>query len=81
MAHLERDAPHDDAELFRWYRECIDRSVAWGRERAMFDVPADYRLDLLPTPPALVLFCPRLIGAGGQAFAPLALLPFLAPLA
>lgn len=63
MSHLERDAPKDDDELFRWYRACTERSVAWGRQRAMFDVPADYRLDLQATPPILR-------GTGGASYYP-----------
>lgn len=63
MAHLEKQAPKDDDELFRWYRDCIERSVAWGRATGMFDVPADYRLALLPTPPVLR-------GGGGASYYP-----------
>ena len=51
--HLQRESPKDDEELFRWYRETIDRAVAYGRERALFDVPRDYRIDVLPTPDVL----------------------------
>lgn len=63
LAHLEKDAPRDDDELFRWYRECGDRCVEWGRERGMFDVPADYRLDVLPLPAILH-------GSGGASYYP-----------
>jgi uncharacterized protein (DUF885 family) len=51
--HLSADAPADDDELFRWYREAGERAVAYGRERALFDIPATYRLDVAPTPPVL----------------------------
>jgi uncharacterized protein (DUF885 family) len=53
MEHLSQDAPSSDAELLRWYVAAGERAVAYGRERGLFDVPADYRLDVLPTPPVL----------------------------
>jgi uncharacterized protein (DUF885 family) len=53
MAHLSKDSPANDDELFRWYREAGERAVAYGRERQLFDIPADYRLDIVPTPPVL----------------------------
>jgi uncharacterized protein (DUF885 family) len=53
MAFLSNDSPANDDELFRWYREAGARAVAYGREQQMFDIPADYRLDVMPTPPVL----------------------------
>jgi uncharacterized protein (DUF885 family) len=53
VAHLAKDSPKDDDELFAWYRETAARAVAFGREQRVFDVPADYRLDIIPTPPVL----------------------------
>ncbi len=53
LDHLSQDAPRDDDELFRWYREVGERAVAYGRERNLFDIPAEYRLDVVPTPPVL----------------------------
>jgi uncharacterized protein (DUF885 family) len=53
MDHLSADSPANDDELFRWYREVGKRAVAYGRERNLFDIPADYRLDVVPTPPVL----------------------------
>ena len=53
MDHLSSDSPKSDDELFRWYRETGERAVSYGREHALFDVPADYRLDVIPTPPVL----------------------------
>jgi uncharacterized protein (DUF885 family) len=50
---LSTDAPANDDELFRWYREAGERAVAYGRERALFDIPTTYRLDVAPTPPVL----------------------------
>jgi uncharacterized protein (DUF885 family) len=51
--HLANDSPANDDELFRWYRETAARAVAYGREHHMFDIPDDYKLDILPTPPVL----------------------------
>ena len=53
MEHLSQDSPRSDEELFRWYRETGVRAVAYGRERELLDVPSDYRLDVLETPPVL----------------------------
>jgi uncharacterized protein (DUF885 family) len=53
MDHLSTDSPANDDELFRWYREVGERAVAYGRERRLFDIPATYRLDVVPTPPVL----------------------------
>ena len=53
MEDLSAESPSNDDELLRWYKETCDRAVAYGRERGMFDVPADYRLDVVPTPPVL----------------------------
>ena len=50
---LSAESPADDDELMRWYRETAARAVAYGRERNMFDIPADYQLDIVPTPPVL----------------------------
>ena len=51
--HLAKDAPRSDDEMFVWYRDAAARAVAYGRGQAMFDVPQDYRLDIVPTPPVL----------------------------
>jgi len=51
--HLAKDSPRNDDEMFAWYRETAARAVAYGREHGMFDVPADYTLDILPTPQIL----------------------------
>lgn len=53
MEDLSAESPASDEELLRWYRETAARAVAYGRERDMFDVPADYQLDIVPTPPVL----------------------------
>lgn len=51
--HLAKDSPKSDDELFAWYRETGARAVAYGRQHGIFDVPADYKLDIIPTPPVL----------------------------
>lgn len=53
MDHLSKDSPSSDDELLRWYRETGERAVAYGRDRQLFDIPADYRLDVIFTPPVL----------------------------
>lgn len=50
---LGKDAPKDDDQLFKWYRDAGARAVAYGREQKLFQVPATYRLDVVPTPPVL----------------------------
>ena len=53
MDQLARDAPRNDDELLQWYVDAGKRAVQYGRERGLFDIPADYRLDVHPTPPVL----------------------------
>jgi uncharacterized protein (DUF885 family) len=53
MEDLSSESPSNDDELLRWYRETAARAVAYGRDRGMFDVPADYQLEIVPTPPVL----------------------------
>jgi uncharacterized protein (DUF885 family) len=53
MDFLSKDSPKDDEQLFKWYRDAGARAVAYGREHNLFDVPADYRLEVVPTPPVL----------------------------
>ncbi len=53
MEDLSSESPANDDELLRWYRETGARAVTYGRERNMFDVPADYQLEVVPTPPVL----------------------------
>ena len=50
---LSNDAPKSDDELLQFYRDAADRAVAYGREQELFDVPADYQLEIVETPPAL----------------------------
>jgi uncharacterized protein (DUF885 family) len=53
MDFLSKDSPKNDDQLFKWYRDAGTRAVAYGREQNLFDVPATYRLDVVPTPPVL----------------------------
>ncbi|MBB4634759.1 DUF885 domain-containing protein [Longimicrobium terrae] len=53
MEHLASDSPRNDDELLQWYVEAGRRAVQYGRDHQLFDVPADYRLDVYPTPPVL----------------------------
>jgi uncharacterized protein (DUF885 family) len=53
MEYLSQDSPKNDDELFQWYREAGERAVTYGRDQQLFDIPADYRLEVTPTPPVL----------------------------
>lgn len=53
MDHLSQDSPKNDDQLFAWYRSAGERAVAYGRGQALFDVPTEYKLDVVPTPPVL----------------------------
>ena len=53
MEHLSSESPRSDEELFQWYRDAGARAVAYGRQHEMFDIPDDYTLELVPTPPVL----------------------------
>jgi uncharacterized protein (DUF885 family) len=53
MDQLSADSPRNDDELFRWYREVGQRAVDFGREQRLFDIPENYRLDVVATPPVL----------------------------
>ncbi len=53
MEYLSRESPANDEELFAWYRAAGERAVTYGRDQKLFDVPANYRLEVTPTPPVL----------------------------
>lgn len=53
MEHLGSDSPRTDDELLQWYIDAGRRAVEYGRQRQLFDIPAEYRLDVYPTPPVL----------------------------
>lgn len=50
---LGKDYPKSDAEMVKWYEEAAFRLVEYGRKSGVFDVPADYKLDVVETPPPL----------------------------
>jgi uncharacterized protein (DUF885 family) len=50
---VSENAPHTDAEMVEGYRRTGQRLVAYARATGLFDVPADYRLDVTVTPPPL----------------------------
>ena len=53
MKFLSQDSPKNDDELLQWYVSAGERAVKYGREMKLFDVPAEYRLEVTPTPPVL----------------------------
>jgi uncharacterized protein (DUF885 family) len=53
MDVLARDFPKSDAEMVAWYRDAGVRLVNYARKTGVFDVPADYKLDVVETPPPL----------------------------
>jgi uncharacterized protein (DUF885 family) len=50
---LSKDYPKSDAEMVAWYRDAAFRLVDYARKTGIFDVPADYKLEVVETPPAL----------------------------
>jgi uncharacterized protein (DUF885 family) len=50
---LGEDAPATDAEMLEAYRATGERLVAYARRTGLFEVPVDYRLDVVITPPPL----------------------------
>jgi uncharacterized protein (DUF885 family) len=50
---LSHDAPTTDAEMVEDYRKTGEQLVEYARKTGLFDVPADYRLDVTVTPPPL----------------------------
>jgi uncharacterized protein (DUF885 family) len=53
FAKLSLDAPTTDAEMVEGYRKTGEELVEYARKTGLFDVPADYRLDVTVTPPPL----------------------------
>jgi uncharacterized protein (DUF885 family) len=53
MDSLGADSPKDDEQMLQWYVDAGKRAVQYGRDRGLFAVPAEYRLDVYPTPPVL----------------------------
>lgn len=50
---LSKDYPKSDAEMVDWYRQTAFRLVDYARKTSIFDVPADYKLEVVETPPPL----------------------------
>lgn len=50
---LGKEYPKTDAEMVAWYKEAGVRLVDYARKSGVFDVPADYKLDVVETPPPL----------------------------
>jgi uncharacterized protein (DUF885 family) len=50
---LSKDYPKSDEEMIAWYRETAVRLVDYARKTGIFDVPADYKLEVVQTPPPL----------------------------
>ena len=53
LTALGNDIPKTDEEMLSWYRESCRRLVDYGRKTGMFDLPSDYKLDVVFTPPPL----------------------------
>ncbi len=53
LAQLTQNAPRTDAQMLEGYRRTGERLVEYARRTGLFDVPADYRLDVTETPPPL----------------------------
>ena len=50
---LSSDYPKSDAEMVTWYRDAAFRLVDFARKTGLFDVPSDYSLEVVQTPPPL----------------------------
>ena len=50
---LTQNAPRNDEEMVEGYRRTGQRIVEYARTTKLFEVPADYRLDVTVTPPPL----------------------------
>jgi uncharacterized protein (DUF885 family) len=50
---LSKDYPKSDPEMIDWYRDAAFRLVDYARKTGIFDVPAEYKLDVVPTPTPL----------------------------
>ena len=50
---LSKDYPKADTEMIQWYKDTAFRLVDYARKTSIFDVPADYKLEVVETPPPL----------------------------
>jgi uncharacterized protein (DUF885 family) len=53
LEQLSRQAPQSDADMLDGYRRAGVRLVNYARATQLFDVPADYHLEVVATPPPL----------------------------
>jgi uncharacterized protein (DUF885 family) len=53
MDALSRDYPRSDEDMFQLYRRKALDLVEYARRYGMFDLPKDYRLEIVPTPSIL----------------------------
>jgi uncharacterized protein (DUF885 family) len=56
FAHLQQNGPSTDAAMIEAYRNVSQRLVDYARTTRLFDVPAQYRLDVTLMPPPLRSF-------------------------
>lgn len=50
---LAKDAPKSDEEMVRSYHDTSLRLVEFARKNEMFEIPAEYKLEVVVTPPVL----------------------------
>lgn len=50
---LAQDYPKDDEEMVRWYKDTALRLVEYARKTGLFQVPDNYALEVVETPPPL----------------------------
>ncbi|WP_394827799.1 DUF885 domain-containing protein [Pendulispora albinea] len=50
---LSKNAPKSDDEMIGWYRDAGERLVKYARDTGLFDMPAEYKLEVTITPPPL----------------------------
>lgn len=53
LAELGKDAPRSDDEVIEWFRQTGARLVDYARRTGLFDLPNDYQLNVVTTPPPL----------------------------
>jgi uncharacterized protein (DUF885 family) len=68
--HLQQDAPANDAAMVEGYRKTGERLVNYARTTHLFDVPAQYQLDVIETPPALRSSIPSAAYYAAPVFTP-----------
>ncbi len=53
MAELRADHPKNDEELLKTYRDVSERARDFVVAQKLFDIPADYRINVIETPPGM----------------------------